>query len=333
MVVLYFDKLEKKLHKWNEDLLQEFSNKIIKENNPLCMEYKKFRILSNKFRLFGKNEIAITNNIRTTITKDIAPENIIYYDKDVRPVNLDLFVKVLNIDVFDPSEYGNSIFYYTSSYQNNRISLCTKFYGIDEGNFLTRGLSNVFNLVSKMPMYGAYFNLTGDFISGIGNIINRLTYKVELIENSVIEFRDEDMTKPFIYGSYICIPEITEIDKVISDFIVVDDTLVKISDNKEFIGSYYIIEVTDNHNEYLFDFDFTYNCNDILNSINKYEKRGIETFVATNKDANDFHIIQQLVSLSTDPQRSVDEFKSLYHKLSINNRRWFNENFTHIKYI
>jgi len=328
MSVLYFSRNSNKICKWNKIEKLIVGEKKIRTGDALCIEYKRIRILSDKFDWIGNSEIAIVNNIRTIQTKEAAPDNIIYYDKSVNPTTCknSKGFKIIDIDRFDPGEYGNSICYYTPSYQNNNISICTKFYEIDERFGVLHCASKLLNLGNPVPNYGIYFSLAGKFLDGVDKILDRLTFKNKLIDDHVIELNPNDTDRPIYYGKYICLPTVTynDITDITNNYTLDDTDLVHVTDKTLYKGSYFILELSDIRDPNLYDFDFNQNANDLVNKLNNRDKIGMEEFIQSHSDSYNFKIIQELVSNNTS-----DPF-SLYNKLSPKYKTWVDNAFPSI---
>lgn len=330
MSILYFNKLSNKICKWNKvDRVSDKTliPKTIKLGDPLSIQYKRIRILSNKFDWIGDSEVAIINNIRTSQTKEAAPDNIVYYDKSVTPKRSGKN-RVMDIDRFDPGEYGNSICYYTPSYQNNDISICTKFYEIDERFGIINAASKLLGLGNTVPNYGVYFSLAGQFLEGIDKILDRLTFKNKLTEDHVIKFDSNDTERPLYYGSYICLPtcEHDDLKHIVENYILDDTDLLNIKDNTLFDKTYFVLELADIRDPSLYDFDFNYNANELLNKLNNRDKVGMNEFLQTNADSYNFKIIQNIISSVDDKSIS----NSLYNRLSPEYKGWFDKTFPQI---
>ena len=324
MATLYFSRLGSKIFKLNKIPLGQT---IVEHGAPLSIEYKNFRIKSKKFDFIGDSEIAIINNIRTKVTKEPSPENIVYYDKKANPKD-----NILDIEVFDPSEYGNSLCYYTRSYQGTNISICTKFYEIDERFGILSGISDLLHLGGKIPRYGLYFSLTGTFIDGVDKILDRLTYKRELLPEHTVEFSCKNLDRPLYYGSYICFPEIKQQDlnNVLDNYVLDDNTLVHNISGEIYKDSYYVLELNNIDDPTLYDYDFSNDTNELLHKLDSHDKNSLQKFVQINSDAQNFSIIKTLIAKLSDPTSDKLILLSLYNKLTPTHKNWLNDNFPQI---
>lgn len=328
MTTLYCNKIDKKICKWNNKIDNVHR---IMYGSPVVMDYKKFHIVSNHFDILGTSEVAIVNNIRTTITKEKSPENIIYYDENARTKFSKINQRILNINSFNPSEYGNSIFYYTPSYQNTYIDICTKMYEIDTSNIFLRGLSKLLNLGNAIPTYGAYFSLAGTVLSGVNDIIERLNYKKELVDDHVINFHPNDEIRPLLYGCYICFHNTQdEIKNIIENYELDNYTLIDKTSEKEYNDSYFVIELLNMKNDLLYDFDFSHTSNEMLQNIMKYDTDSTAAFFKSNSESMNFNMIQDIIK-KYNIDGVTSEIKSTYDRLSPHHRKWFDTNFSHIK--
>lgn len=336
MSVLYFSRSVNRIFKWNKipTSIQQNSPllpRFVRMGDAISIEYKKIRIVSKKFDMFGPSEIAIINNIRTIQTKEISPDNIIYYDKSVIPKKLNK-EKVVDIDTFNPGEYGNSICYYSPSYQNNPITICTKFYEISERFGILNGVSKLLTFGSAVPKYGLYFSLAGEFLQGVDTILDKLTYKRELINDHVIEFDSSEIDRPLYYGSYICLPSCTQEDikNILNNYVLDDNTLINTSDESVYDKSYFVLELNNIRDKSLYDFDFNYNANELLNKLDKRDKTGMEEFIQTSADSYNFKIIQDIVATINNPDTNKDLIPALYNRLSDKHQQWILQAFPNI---
>jgi hypothetical protein len=321
MGMLYFNRIVGKIFKLNKIPI---GPKRVEYGAPLCIEYKNFRIVSKKFDFFGASEVAIINNIRVKKTKEISPDNIIYYDKKATPKD-----NVLDIDIFNPSQYGNSVCYYARSYQGNNINICTKFYEIDERFGILKGISDLMHLGGKFPKYGLYLSLTGTFLDGVDKILDKLTYKRELIPDHVVEFNSKDPFKPLYYGSYICLPEWgdDDIKEIVDNYILDDDVLIHNTLGTVYKKSYYVLDLNDTNDPELYDFDLSYNANELLHNLNNHDKTSLEKFVQINSDADNLTTIQNITTKLKEPNPDHLIITGLYNKLSPIHKNWLKETF------
>ena len=344
MATLYYARKAGKIYRWNK--IPPEGERSVSLGDNLTIKYKRIRVVSRAFDTFGSSEVAIINNIRTFHTKESAPDNIVYYDKSANPkkmhkatdTKLDMLVprKVLDIDTFNPGQYGNDVCYYTPSYQNNDITICTKFYEIDERFGVLSMLSKLSLLGNSVPKYGVYFSMAGKFLQGVDTILDRLTYKKELTDDHVVQFTINDIDRPMYYGSYICLPtcDYNDISSIMNSYTLDDDNLIHIKDNTIFPHSYFVVELSQSIDPTLPDFNFNRNTNDLLTKIDNRDKVGMAEFMSTNEDAYNFRLIQEIIDITSGPNvaRGVDvsSIIPIYNKLSPANKKWLLDTFPHL---
>lgn len=337
MTTLFFDKEIGKLYKWND---KEIVANVIKYGEPLTLEYKKIRIVSNKFNWIRKNRIMLIDNIRTIQTKEISADCISYYDDDVKPKK---FLdgnpsKYYDIEDFDPTKYGNPVFYHTPSYQNHEISVTTRAFRIDKDEIaddVFGCLHNIFTVGSKIPNYGIVSSMAGLIVDDASKIIDDLTNGgKQITKNHILIFRNDDEDRKMYVGSYLCIPNLDDpnnLYKLLQNYRVEDDRLIRINSKNEkveFGDTYYIIQLSNIERTDLNDFDYSSSSNDLLKSLNRSENTGIEKFSQCTKDATDLNLIKEITDLWKKDPEETDKIKSLY--LHLHDKDWFKENLSHI---
>lgn len=319
MSTLYIDK-DGNIKKWDKNLTSN-----INAGDPITIEYKKIRLVSPNFDHFGSSQVMVVNNIKNKQTKDNAMDTITYYDKDAKPKKIE-GRKVLNIETFNPREYGNSICFFTDNYQNDIITISTRIYELDERSPLSI-ISKVSDLASKLPTYGAYFSIAGNVVHIASNIISNYTHRRDLCDEHIIEFRDDQVDKPLIKGLYLCIPNITDkkkIKDIINTYKLEDNALID-SQGNECLGTYFILEVNNLNRPDLLNFDFTVSNNDLLEQLNKKTPESLSTFISNAKNSDDFQIIQNV--LSSIENDDINLAKSHYKTLRGDCKFWFNKHF------
>lgn len=327
MATLYI--YDNKTHKWNNN--NTFSQFKINYGDPISIIYRKIRIVSSGFDLFGSSEVMVVNNIKSTQTKECSQDNIIYYDKDASVKRLDYLRKILDIDVFDPSEYGSEICYYNPSYQNNNISISTKFLELDQINIPS--FNKIFSLISQVPVYGIYLSLAGTVLLETGKLLGSINDKKMLSDVHTVQFGVNNPDRPLLEGCYICFPNITDknvIKSIILDYIIEDNSLIKYVDNKiiEFDDTYFIIEISKAKRDDLLDFDFVASSNNLLQELHKQNNTGIMEFSSISQQSKDFDIIQKIIT--EYQQNNLQTVKSLYNHLHKDTKIWFDNVFNYI---
>jgi len=346
MATFYFNKLNNTIRKWNENLsntCKDFSNNQIKVGDSITIEYKKIRVVTD-FHKYRKNKIMILNNIKDKQTKEKAIDSITYYDDDFEYKKCEKG-KYFDIGNFDPSKYGNPVCYYNCGYQNNPINIVTRIYKINDSHMLANIVNTfgkIISIGSIVPTYGVFFSIAGQIVQSTENIISKLNENGEKItENHVITFRTDDIEKPFIKGSYLCIPEMddeNEMEEIINKYYVEDNCLLtKEEIIKEYYGNYFIIEVSVGARDDLLDFNFTASSNKLLSSINQNDENGLRDFLESSKNASDSTIIKKITSeyskLSSEknPELNAESKTNLVAMYNhIHDKEWFKETFPHI---
>lgn len=330
MTTLYYLRSANKILPWHK--IPSNKDISVKSGDPLSIEYKKFRIVSGNFDLFGRSEIAIVNNVKTSQTKDAIPDNIIYYHTHILPKKDPSNKKFIDIDTFDPSHYGNSFCYYTPSYYPNSITIATKFYEISERFGLLDLIVKTLTRTPPIPKYGLYFSLAGEVLQGIDLVLDKLMYKRELTTDHIVKFDPFDIDKPLFYGSYVCLLSSSRehIDDIINNYTLEDSYLTNIHNQNLYPGSYFILELTNTFNKSLLDFDFSHNSNELLFKLDKRDKIGMQEFIQTNLESYNFKIIQDIVLALSHPTPDETLIISLYNKLSPYHQKWSLDTFPNL---
>lgn len=331
MATFYFDKIDNTIRKWNENL---FATKI-STGDSITVEYKKIRV-ATCFNKHMKNKIMVLNNIKDKQTKEKSEDSIIYYDDDL------VYKKCskgeyFDIGDFDPSKYGNSVCYYNPGYQKNPINIVTRIYKVDDSHIIGEIVSafgKLISLGSVVPTYGVFFSMAGQIVQSTETFVSKLKENSKKVtENHVLTFRIDDNTKPFVCGSYLCIPDMddeNQMEEIIKNYYVEDNCLLKkIGNNiEEYYGNYFIMEVTSGIREDLLDYNFTASSNKLLMSINGKDEVGLKQFLDSNKNASDCSIIKNLTAEWKNPGKNIDSLKAMYNHL--HDKDWFKETFPHI---
>jgi len=383
MFTLFGSKITGKIYKWKSNLLSSFdsfhnnntqllqmpssfeeTHKPILPGNPITIEYKKIKIVSDNFDRFGKSQLMITSNVQTEHTISSRPilDNIIYYDKDVAPYNVIGSNKKYHvINNFNHNKYSNPICYYNPGFtHNNTVTITTKFWEVDDPSFVTKAI-NYFKQILYFTNYvptpiTSYINIADNVIGSAGNLLISLIGNKELSKEQTIEFSGSNTNKPVMVGYYVCLPNVNDINiinEIVNKYYLEDDMLIKKTDNGELIefnDTYCIMEVSNEVREELHDYEFITNANNLINNIIKHHKESsledkglyqsvidkkdniatdnqdcdIKEFIKINKECEDFKTIKKINQMINDPNIPPHMIKSAYNHLSYENKLWFN---------
>lgn len=263
--IFYKDKLEK----WSKFLPY---NKI-KYGDPVIIEYKRIKLVSTKFDIFGKSQIMIVNYVKTVQTKEKTVQSITYYDENVIP-NEPWYKKKKSFSIgpFDPSEYGNPICFYSPGFQNEEIIINTQFWEIDKDSVLKDSFKTLQGCISfgNVTPYAPYFELANELVGYSGKIITSLIKHKEMSKEHIIDFENDDI----YIGTYICLPLVKDVNvrnKIIQDYYVEDDMLLKIENDKiiEYDDTYFILEISSQKRDDLASFDYISSSAELISLFNE----------------------------------------------------------------
>lgn len=293
--------------------LSETKSTQVSLNTAFSLEYDRIKIISNKFDLIGSSEIAIVNNIRTSMTKDISPDNLVYYDPNCKTKKFkkSFNYKYVDIKDFNPANYGNKVFFYTQSYDGNDINLCTNFYEIDKIN-LFNDIGSLLTFTSSYTNYGMYFNLAGQLIKGIGDIYNKLNFKKDLIDPHVVEFESDTLFE----GKYLCLPEIDENEEnfIIENCIICNEDLILKSTNEIYNKSFFILKLECGIKKDYLDFDFLSDSTIMLQKLTQKDDETLNKFVQNNKNSYELGQIKNILEKINCNQDYTNNFNKLSFK-------------------
>lgn len=355
-----------KLYKWNHNVLMLPNIKPVKVGDPLLIEYKRAKIVSNKFDLIGKSEIMITTNIKEDGQCDIVrrvsdndmttkgeQDIILYYDKAVKPESYydERICKYIYYHIIDNFEdHGHAICYYNPGFNNNIINLVTKFWEVDDPKFIYKILRYIKKLLFtvKITKLSPTLNITGTIINNCGYLLATLIENKKMTKEHVIEFRSDKYDKPLILGNYLCLPNIDtvcEVDNITENYHFDSGILLNNNTKIEYDDTYFVISVLDTKSDPSYDsanyygHKFVTNINRIINNINK-EPNGllclpnedkIKEVVEMYKESTDFMTIKKIIKYEESKRMTNYEellvIKSMYNHLSDDNKLWFEKYF------
>lgn len=290
----------------NDGKLCKTGSKVISFGDPIVIEYKRIKLISNKFDIFGKSQVMIVNYVKTMETKEKAVMSITYYDETAKPKRVSplSFKKVLAIGPFDPSQYGNPVCYYTPAYQNENILINTQFWEIDKKDLVTTTTSlaqSCLSLGSATP-YKSYFDIVNSIVGASGKVIVNMIKHKELCVEHILELNDSDS---LIYeGIYVCLPEVDDLngkEYILKNYYVHDNVLVKIKDNdddifEEYDKTYFLLLITKENKNDLTSFDYISSSMDLLTLFNDGNESFSKTYVDTVSSAYDMELVQKISS-------------------------------------
>lgn len=293
--MVYLVSYDNKLYKKGKD--------IIKIGDPISIEYKRIKLVSNKFDIFGSSQIMIVNYVKTVETKEKTMQTITYYDENAKPVKESIFgrKKTFEIGPFDPSQYGNPICYYTPAYKGENITINTQIWEIDKKDFVNNTSHATQSCLSlgKATPYGTYFDIANTLV-GYGSKILTATIKhKELCPEHIIEFDNDNN----IYeGLYVCFPEIRSSDlnernNIIKNYFVEDMILVKHGNTgyyEEYDKTYYILNVTKTIREDLTSFDYLSSSTELITLLNSNDESFSSRYMETMAASYDLDLIKKI---------------------------------------
>lgn len=325
----------------------------ISVGDPLTVEFKRVRIVSNKFDMFGKSEVMIVNHVKNRATKDRAMQQITYYDDsaDTKRIAKSKGIggkKSYTVDVFEADEYGCPIVIHLPGYESTIIDITTQFWEIDD----THMIADITGLIQKglsligaaVPGYGAYFTIASG-IAGVGSrIIASAIQHRELAPDHTLQLRMDDAKKPLYVGIYICVPgtDINEMDVIARDYIVRDYQLLRKNASTglwvEYEGTYFVLNISNDKRADLADFDYTASASDILSKLYNPSTDNTQALHAdiVNLASDSYKlgllkILQQkYATYVATPETSADRagqlavLKALYNQIPKDEVDWFN---------
>ncbi|ARF10301.1 hypothetical protein Hokovirus_1_180 [Hokovirus HKV1] len=287
--------------------------------NPLTIEYIRAKIYSVNFDKYGKSEVMMTCNVKTENNKK-SQDNIVYIDKYVVPkYNFKLQTKYHDIDNFN-----NSIIYYNSSYNNNKINIETKLWEINDYNWLLKTIEYIKNYIKLSPLTKSIPLLT---------ITHNMPFILETImKNKKLSNEHNLHLSNLSYGKYICLPNVfsnNKIKYILDNYYLESCMLLNKTDNTEYEDTYFVLNVSDTKQYHMNDHNLMENCNNIIQDI---KNDNYKEFIEINKDFSDFNTIKKL-SIYKQLNKTEEDLlniKKMYNSLSFDNKIWFRSNFNNI---
>jgi len=322
----------------------------IKIGEPLTCEYKTISIVSNKFDRFGKSQIMIVNNVKNKATKDRIVQSITYYDQKAKPKKDRKLTSNgrYKITVFDASQYGYPVCFYTPGYQGTEITITTNIWEVDDNteiklvlNLLSSGLTSLASLAG-IP----YLTLASDAISIGQKVLVKDVDHTELNDNHTFKLSCNDEDNLYL-GYYICIPELDDINiknDIIKNYMLVENGLYKLVDGKfiEYDQTYFVIYINNQNRKDLTDFDYEATNADLMSMLTSNKTNYNElTDKITNmsKDAYNMGLVQLIKNnydnyLKTNDESIKAQVIALYNQLVSSSKDvldWFDKSFPEIK--
>lgn len=305
--------------------------------DSLTIEYKRIKIVSDKFDWFGNSQLMVVNHIKTVQTKEKTVQSITYFDDDVKPKG-PWYQKLKSFAVgpFDPSEYGNPVCYYTPGYQGDVITITTKFWEIDDATKITGITGDIQSCISlgtsSANPYGVYFQIADDLIGVGAKILTAFVKHSELADEHILELRIDEGV-PLLEGLYICLPEVTDLNErniIIQNYHIEDLILVKSENDKliEYNKTYFVLKLSKAIRKDLIDFDFTASSSDLLQKLNQKDESFVKTLVQTTRDAYDMNLLQEISEAYS--QKNYPLVKALYNHIHPAKKEWFDVSFPDI---
>lgn len=314
------------------------NNQKIVFGEPLIMEYKRIKLVSTKFDIFGKSQVMIVNYIKTTQTKEKSLSSVTYYDENVSPKKSFFSRKgTFEIGPFDPSQYGNPIFYYTPAYQNENIIINTQFWELDKEDAMDNIINGTQSCLSlgkiSVNPYSKYFEIASDIIGNSKKIITGFIKHRELTNEHIFEIKENSYT-----GYYICLPEIENINEkydILKNYKIIDDHLVKENTDllEEYDKTYFLIKISKDKRDDLQTFDYMSSSVELIDLFNKGNKDNFQAALFnTINDAYDMQLVNKINAAYNENNK--DLVKALYQHIKLDKKNWFNDLFPQIvKYI
>lgn len=301
MNVLFVKPDDTILSKWKSthQLDDDEQNLIVKIGDPITLEYKRIKIVSNKFDIFGSDEIMIVNYIKSVQTKEISLQSITYYDDDAKTTKITHELRPkrsYTVGPFSADEYGNPIFYHSPSYTNNTITITTKFWEINSSELINTCINLLRKVVSLGAAASPYLEIADAGLGICSTILTDTIHHKLLTDEHVIEF-NPNSSYPILEGTYVCFPMLNDINErnyIISNYSLIDGILVKIikpaDDNqqayptyKEYDGNYFIFTLNRAERPDLAHFDFIASSADLLSKLKSGVKDTQTILTSLNK--------------------------------------------------
>jgi hypothetical protein len=301
------------------DILQfpydETKSRKLDIGDPITIEFKYINI-KGSFDLFGKSEIMIVNNIKTTATKEKAVDIVVYYDDDAE-IKKDTW----NVGPFNPDEYGNPVCYYNAGYRGETISMITKAWEIDRSGPVEKVFGTLRGIFKAAESFSPYFELA-DIATGFTSRIVKASIDHDQFYEYAMEFRTGTPI-----GTYVCIPDIKD-DlpaqmEIIKNYRIINNRLYKDGSLREYDGSYFIFEFGTQEREDLSDFDYVNSSADLLGLLHEGDNSSADKLLEMTKNSNDFKTLQRLKEIMGDKKL----YKAHYNHLSEDGKALIEENF------
>lgn len=323
------------LYKINKDL----PVRCIEINNPVTIEYKKIRIVSEHFNHLIANKIMVVNNIKNTETKDTATDDITYYDENASLKSIK-HKKCFDINQFDASKYGNPVCYYCPAYNSEVITITTKFYKLKFDTNSDKVLSymqTILSVGSLIPNYSVYFAVAQDTVSEVGSIVSDLTDGIDLlVPHHTFQLRNDDVNIPLAVGNYVCFPDVNDeniIDNIVNNYSIIDYKLLGKDITGEIIeypGSYFILHIDNNLRTDLNNFNFATSSNDLLKDLKKGEQDALDKIISALTDSSNLTYIQNIINEYNSNPSSFTSIQTMFSLLSTDTQTWFTTAFPQI---
>lgn len=359
-----------KIYDWSSDPVSQLEigedekeRLYIKKGDPLTCEYRTISVVSNKFDKWTASEIMLVNYVKNSITskKDRAMESITYYDDDFVTETVIIGgeeYRKAKIGPFDSSEYGHPVCFHTPGYKGSTINITTKMWEVNENTALKKVLESVKQGIGMVGTATAspYLNIASTAFGISSQILVGYVKHEELCKNHTLELRMDSDNHPLLVGKYICIPGLRNLNKkknILENYFLKDNILVRFDEEgkyREYVGTYFVIKVTNDEREDLTDFDFTASSADLLGKINTgtYSPNEMANSVLKiQRDAHDLGLIKTVQNDYSTYMKAVknmanaDEIEDYKNELiasyrqlngsSDNSREWFDANFPEIK--
>ena len=335
MSVLYCNQDEGSLYKINSNI--EYPT--ITVNNPITVEYKKIRIVSNDFSKFIDNKIMVVNNIKNTETKDVANDDITYFDENAKYQKLD-GKDYYDINEFDAAKYGNPICYYCPSYNSEVITITTKFYKLKFDTPVDKVLNymqSILSVGSLIPNYSVYFSVAQDSVSELASIISDLNDGIDLlVPHHTFQLRNDDKNQPLLVGNYLCLPDVTDDNTLniimnnytINNYKLIGKTIT--GEIVEYMGSYFILHVDNQQRPDLNDFDFVSSSNSLLKALKNGEQDALDKIISAMTDSSNLTFIKNIINEYKSNPTSFTGIQNMFNLLSTDAQSWFSTSFPQI---
>jgi hypothetical protein len=301
---------------------------IINFGDPVTIKYKRIKLVSSKFDIFGSSQVMIVNYVKTIQTKEKTLQSVTYYDENARPNKTKWYSreKTFSIGPFKPSQYGNPICYYNPGYQGEDITINTQMWEIDK----KETINNTTNVIStclslgKVTPYAGYFELVDTVVGFGGKIITNSIKHKELCQEHVLELTNNTIFS----GTYVCLPEIDlsnliARNKVIEDYYIEDNVLVKKDSLIEYGQTYFILKISKNKRSDLASFDYISSSAELLTLFNSNDTNFGNKFNETMTSSYDMELLNKINAAYKNGD--LDLAKALYQHIKPNKLNLFVE--------